>query len=179
MYSWKSAMGTRADPAQNPKESPTTLSSQPEPPPKTVVKRNQWPENWGQWPWVGSSIHKVLSLGRKTITRTQEPSQNNGLAQRSLGISPGTLPLPSSGRVASSDGKAMPEGAQAGRLFSSPALPDPVGRHQGSFVFLELSLSMNDFAQLCPHRVNTANLAFVCTALLRACPNLSILGSQG
>lgn len=145
-----------------------------------LVKRNQWLENQGQWPWVGGSTHNVLSLGRKIITRTQEPSQSNGLAQKSLEVNPGTPILPSSAWAASSGGEGMPEeSSQARRLLSSPSLPDPVGRNQASFVFLELSLSMNDFAQFCPHKVDTANLTFTCKAFLRACSNLSILGSQG
>ena len=91
------------------------VSSQPETSPKTVVKRRQWLWNWGQWPWAGGSTYNVLRSGRKTITRTQEPSQNNGLAQRSLGVSPGTVLLPLWARVASSGGKAMP-GGSSGRM---------------------------------------------------------------
>lgn len=90
--------------------------------------------------WVGGSIHNVLSSGRKTITRTQEPSQNNGPAQRLLGVSPRILSLPSWARAASSGGKAMPEGCSGRAAVLVPCITWSRGRNQSSCVFPELSL---------------------------------------
>lgn len=168
---WKSATGTRAQPAKSPKETHSTVSSQPESPPKTGVKRNQWLENQGQWSWVSGFTHNAL---RKTIKSKQ------WAAQRSLGVNLGTLLLPLSAWVASSGGEAMPEGSpQAGGCSHPPHyLIQWAGTkpHLSSWSCLSL---WTDLAQFCPHWVDTATLAFTCKALLRAHSNLSILGSQG
>ena len=74
--------------------------------------------------------------------------------------------------------KPCQKGAQAGRLFSCPASPGPVAGTKAP-VSSRSCLSMNDLAQFCPQRVDTANLAFICQAFLRPCSNLSILSSQG
>ena len=73
--------------------------------------------------------------------------------------------------------KPCQKGTRAGRLFSSPASPDPVAGTKAP-VSSRSCLSISDLAQFCPQRADTANLAFIRQALLRPCSNLSILGES-
>lgn len=150
-----SATGTRAQPAKSPKKTHTTVGSQPESPPKTVMKRNQWLENQGQWSWVSVSTHNAL---RKTIKSKQWASTE---------VTGGSIWGHSCCHClhgwSSSGGEAMPEGSpQAGGCSLPPALPDPMGRNQASFVFLELSLSMD---WPCPVLSSLGGLCYPCLHL--------------
>lgn len=132
---WMSATGTRAQPAKSPKETHSTVSSQPESPPKTVMKRNQWLENQGQWSWVSGSTHNAL---RKTIKSKQWAGTEVTGGQS--GDTLAAIVCMGGKQWWQSHARREPPGR---RLFLSPALPDPMGRNQVSFVFLELSLSMD------------------------------------
>lgn len=155
----------------------STVSNQPESPPKdgkikpVARKAVMMLFIWWFFP-------KWTKLKGKTIIRTQEPTQNDGLTQRSLGVNLGTLWLPWSAWAASSDSEAMPQrDPRQGSGFCSPYY---LIQQEGAKPHLSSwSCLWTDLAQFCPHRMDIANLAFICKALLRACSNLGIPGSQG
>lgn len=163
---------------QSPPRRPNSMvSSQPELPPETAVKSKQWLQNseplsW--WLYPQCTELRKKNHHKDSGAKSKQPGQQRGYWGSVHGLFHCHRGQGQQAVVA----KPCQKCAQAGRLFSSPASPDPVAGTKAP-VSSRSCLSMNDLAQFCPQRADTANLAFICQALLRPCSNLSILGSQG